>query len=349
MKGLLIILVVLGHVITTLDNRNIFNHAVMGVIYMFHMPLFILISGYLTKAPDQQSPREMWQSTLNVFITLVVFHLLSGLLSSTASTVAWVWASTDASSSVPMSGSSWVQYFGVHLLKALKFFPYGVLWYLLSLIYWRVMLYYTPKALLNSPLVYLGIALVVSILCGLTHLGEFLSLQRTLNFYVFFLLGYYYKQGFLNNRWWHANALHGVASIVLLPLIFWLYPHCGNVMNGADHYSLNGIPQKVIILACSISMSLLVFNLMRDFKWLRPIGKDSLFYYLYHIYLVSIVLETIIMITHWPTSLPFMLLYTALIMGVLLLMSKVRFFRWLMRPIPANQIKRSERQVPLSH
>ena len=47
LKGLLIILVILGHVITTIDNVNIVNHAVMGFIYIFHMPLFILISGYL--------------------------------------------------------------------------------------------------------------------------------------------------------------------------------------------------------------------------------------------------------------------------------------------------------------
>ena len=102
------------------------------------MPLFILISGYLTKAPDRQSPREMWHSILNLFITLVVFHLLSGLLSSTASIVAWVWAGIDENSTQPMSESSWIYYFGARLLKALKSFPFGILWYLMSLIYWRV-------------------------------------------------------------------------------------------------------------------------------------------------------------------------------------------------------------------
>ena len=44
LKGLLIILVLLGHVITSVDNVNFINHAVMGLIYVFHMPLFILIS-----------------------------------------------------------------------------------------------------------------------------------------------------------------------------------------------------------------------------------------------------------------------------------------------------------------
>ena len=53
-KGLLIILVILGHLIIALDNYNVINHSVMGLIYIFHMPLFILISGYLTKHPDSQ-------------------------------------------------------------------------------------------------------------------------------------------------------------------------------------------------------------------------------------------------------------------------------------------------------
>ena len=73
LKGLLIILVVLGHVITTLDNVNIVNHAVMGIIYIFHMPLFILISGYLTKSPEKQTARDMWKGLLNLFVILVIF------------------------------------------------------------------------------------------------------------------------------------------------------------------------------------------------------------------------------------------------------------------------------------
>lgn len=305
LKGLLIILVVIGHVILSLDNINILNHAVMGAIYVFHMPLFILISGYLTKNPDDQTPSKMWKGVLNIFITLVIFQFLSAIR---------------------------VYFYGASFVKAILAFPFGVLWYLLSLIYWRIMLYYTPRWLLKRPLLYLGIAAMVAVLCGLTHLGKSFSFQRTLNFYIFFLMGYYYRQGLLNMRWWHNNILHGALTVVLLPLIFWLYPHCGNVMNGADHYNLAGIPQKILILTCSISTSLLVFNLVKDFKWLRPIGQDSLFYYLYHIFLISGVLEPLAKLYSWPTSLPFVLLYTAVIMAVLLVMSKIPLFKWLMHP-----------------
>ena len=70
LKGLLIILVIMGHVITSLDNANRVNHAVMGLIYIFHMPLFILISGYLTRTPQQQRPKEMWQGIARIALPL---------------------------------------------------------------------------------------------------------------------------------------------------------------------------------------------------------------------------------------------------------------------------------------
>ena len=305
LKGLLIILVVLGHVIICLDNINRINHAVMGVIYIFHMPLFTLLSGFFTKHPDQQTPIDMWRGVLKIFITLMVFHLLSAL---------------------------WVLSLGLDFVEALLLFPYGVLWYLFSLICWRIVLYYTPKALLDKPALCLGIALTVSIASGLTHLGNFLAIQRTLNFYLFFLLGYYYRQGMVPVKWWNNNILHGATVILLLPLLFWLFPHCGNIMNGADYYGLQGIPQKCLILICSVAMSLLVFNIMPASRCLNFIGRNTLFYYIYHAFFVDI----LFIINAWhfklPASLPFILIYTAIIMLILWGMSKVKFFRWLVHP-----------------
>lgn len=316
LKGVLIVLVILGHIITTLDNVNTLNHAVMGVIYVFHMPLFILISGYLTRNPAQQSARDMWRGVANVFIILVIFHLLSWLM---------------------------VYLFQGNVREAINYFPYGVLWYLLSLIYWRIMLYYTPRAILDRPALHLGIALVLSVLCGLTHLGNAFSIQRTLNFYIFFLLGYYYRQGMLPTRWWHNNVLHGLVAVVTLPLLLWLFPHCGNLLNGADHYAWTEIPQKLLILACSISMSLLVFNLTPDIPPMRQIGRDSLFYYVYHYFIFDVSFAPTIRGYQWPLTLPYLLLYCAITMAVLILLSKNRVFRSLAQPM----IKRRDKSPAL--
>ena len=212
-------------------------------------------------------------------------------------------------------------------------FPYGILWYLMCLIYWRIMLYYTPKWLLNRPALNLAIALLISILCGLSHLYNFFAIQRGLNFYFFFLLGYYFKQGVVNTKWWNFNVLHIAVAVILLPIIFWLFPRCGYIMNGADHYTLVDIPQKVMILSCSLAMCLLVFNKMPEVKMLTHIGKDSLFYYLYHIHIIRLCLGPLLREYSMPRTLPFVILYTLAILGIVYLMSKIKFFRWLLQPI----------------
>ena len=53
LKGIAIILVVLGHCIqfgsgsSFLDSKSFFDNTIFKIIYSFHMPLFMLISGYL--------------------------------------------------------------------------------------------------------------------------------------------------------------------------------------------------------------------------------------------------------------------------------------------------------------
>ena len=215
-------------------------------------------------------------------------------------------------------------------------FPFDILWYLLSLIYWRVVVYYTPRVILNKPVLHLSIALAISVLSGLTHLGNFLSIQRALNFYLFFLLGYYYRHGAIGQAWWKCNKLHGLAVVVLLPLIFWLYPHCGNFMNGADHYDLADIPQKILILACSVAMSLLVFNLTRSHRLLSRIGRDSLFFFLYHRYIITAVIVAWATHSGWSTSLPLVILYTAVVVGILWVMSLIKILRWPVYPAIAK-------------
>ena len=94
---------------------------------------------------------------------------------------------------------------------------------------------------------------------------------------------------------------------------------------------MSGMVEKSLILICSTAVSLLVFNLVKDFKWLRDFGKNSMFHYLYHIFLVSI-LAVLLTEYNIPTSLPYILLYTAIIVVLLSLFSRVKVLRWLTGP-----------------
>lgn len=47
LKGLLIVLVVLGHAIQQVLGSGCFSNHLWNIIYSFHMPTFMAVSGYL--------------------------------------------------------------------------------------------------------------------------------------------------------------------------------------------------------------------------------------------------------------------------------------------------------------
>ena len=305
LKGLMIILVILGHLITTIDNINVINHAVMGGIYVFHMPLFIFISGYLTRDPREQSASRMWHSVKNIAIVLLIFQVIR------------------CSVNIAMGGNP---------IATLKAFPYGELWYLLCLIFWRVLFYYTPTRLIDKPALHIGLALLAAIFVGLIPLNNVLALSRGINFYVFFLLGFYSKQGKLKSPLWRNNYVQIAVAAVLLPAIFILFPRCGNMLNGADPYGLKDIPQKVMILLCSVSMLLLVFRYVRENRFFAHVGRDSLFFYLYHYLVIRLIVIPVMEYFNLGTSMPWILLYLAAVIAILWLLSKVKPLMWLTKP-----------------
>ena len=53
LKGLLIILVVLGHAIQEVLGGKCFDNHLWNIIYSFHMPAFMAVSGYLNFRPRE--------------------------------------------------------------------------------------------------------------------------------------------------------------------------------------------------------------------------------------------------------------------------------------------------------
>jgi hypothetical protein len=62
-------------------------------------------------------------------------------------------------------------------------------------------------------------------------------------------------------------------------------PNCGRVMNGAEEYGLRDVPEKLIVLACSISISVIgvsiieksreYFRYLRLPSWTETIGASQ--------------------------------------------------------------------------
>ena len=66
LKGVLILLVVLGHCIQCTD-LDFDHNAVFRYIYSFHMPLFMCVSGFVSYKPDIK-----WQTVQKRFRQLII-------------------------------------------------------------------------------------------------------------------------------------------------------------------------------------------------------------------------------------------------------------------------------------
>lgn len=252
--------------------------------------------------------KAFWKSALNIVIPLVIFHLVSVICLVVYS-----------------------QPIGMDMLIT----PYWTLWYLLSLFFWRLILQYSPARLIKSPVMYIFVAVVLSLLSGLIPHGRCLSITRTLSYYPFFLIGYYMKNGILPSKLRPRSVVLIVFGTLLCLLAYLgVYPEKMDLLlRGADRYGVDLIPAKLCILGISYIMSMFVFNLIKEQKILSLIGKDSLLYYLYHGLIIKFILVPLVLFCNLPLSIPFLLLYAACCIVFIWLLVRLRLFRWFANPL----------------
>ena len=311
-KGFLIILVILGHIIGTCG-KGVVCENVWQIIYVFHMPLFILISGYLTSIKDDN--KSFRKSLSRIVAPLLLFQLLFVGIA--------------------------VLVFGNGFSSSYLVTPYWTLWYLLSLIFWRTMIQFTPKKLLAKPFLYTIVAVVVAIFCGLMYHGRIMSIQRTFSFFPFFLFGYYMKSGIYKSKLWPGYISCAIFLATSLLIIYKIpsvigYENSRLMLRGADHYTISQVPIKIYYLLLSFIVSISVFNLVPQNKVLSVLGKDSLFYYLYHGMIIKFVLQPLVHYFNLPCRFPYMLVYLAGTIGVIFIMKRMKPFQWLISPTVLN-------------
>ena len=159
-KYLLIVLVVVGHFIEPSRYSNPISCCLYCVIYSFHMPLFIMISGYLFK---QRKFTEEIKKCVPFLEVCLLCHI----------------------------GFLFIQQ-GLNIsIKKILFFG-DPAWYILSLIYWRIGTNILLKRFKIKHILAIAILLDLISFCVIKY-GSFLALARTISFYPFFLLGYCLK------------------------------------------------------------------------------------------------------------------------------------------------------------
>lgn len=166
-KFILIFLVVFGHVISPLKGKDDVLFTLYTIIFLFHMPAFILISGYFAKGFRKRG--YLLNSVKKLLIPYLIFQVMYSLF--------YYWNGQE------------------HTLNFDLFHPHWTLWFLLSTFCWNVFLYLFAK------LRWYGFALSILLGIGVGYIdqvGSFLSISRTFVFFPYFLLGFLMKPEQLN-------------------------------------------------------------------------------------------------------------------------------------------------------
>ena len=262
-KAILIYLVVLGHLLSGYLKENQYLDTLFLVIYLFHMPTFILISGHFSRKIKNIADIKKIGKTL--LLPYVIFQILYTLY--------------------------YNNIFGDGV--EIEFFePRYALWFLLSMIMWKIMLW-----IFSSHKGMILVSVVVSLLVGyFSEVNEWLSLSRTFFFFPFFLIGYYLnRENFvkMKNKW---NI--GIASTLAGAIVLFVYLY-GDI--GWQEWFLGREPYEDIrygILESRVLSRLFIYVLMmvstyifltlvpKGKQWYTNIGGKTLCVYLLHLFTV---------------------------------------------------------------
>lgn len=265
-KFILIFLVVFGHLLRSYieDYEKILT--LYNVIYTFHMPAFIVISGYFAKGIYKSG--YIGKIAKKLIIPYMLFQLIYSIF-----------------------------YYFLYQKKALHvdpFDPHWALWFLLSLFCWNLLLLFFAKYKAN---VSITVALLIGLFIGyIDWINNYLSLSRTFVFLPLFLLGYYLrKEHFYSLIKPHVKILAFlICTIVFFGFYFnpsinyeWLLG--SKPYSELDVYSFSAVLTRLGFYILSLIMVFSFFSFVPKGQYFfTRLGKNTLYVYLLHGFFVRI-------------------------------------------------------------
>lgn len=310
-KFLLIILLVFGHLPLTDDA----GRATIRWVFSFHMPLFVFISGYFTRITDTN---KYWQGVLKFAETYVVFSFIQLLIPTLL---------------------------GKHIGFSALIHPRWTLWYLLSLIWWRIMLYYIPSSIRNNHKLLIAASVVLCLAAGWVPLNSQLSFQRTFAFLPFFTMGYVAGA----NKLKIEKQMPVLAALFALALAWCVLYFTGvkpyflgreNYMSLTHYLPVINFAWRAVwlVVATVMSYCFLCIVPQKEYRWTH-FGELTLFIYLYHA-IILLGRHQIVAVLNLPTTFLSGILYTVIVLLIIWLLSKFRIFHWLLNPISSLMRKK---------
>ncbi|HDS3387575.1 TPA: acyltransferase family protein [Proteus mirabilis] len=286
-KGVLIFLVVFGHFLESMIGwKGNNSSALLHVIYSFHMPFFILISGYFFSVNNFN---KKFLGVLFVYIIYQTIYTLPAIINGTLS----------------------YRYF---------YEPNWIMWFLMSTLFWMSI----TKFIKNITLPVIIVSIICSLLVSMCHIdGHILSYMRTIVFYPFFIIGLYLKQRNIGVD--SVSRLRVIPLILIFILftsiflyfdvdkwvLFGLYSY-----NDAGYTDVEGVLLRSLVFSYSALIIILLSRIIKESNILSYIGERSLSIYLTH-GIIVIVLNKFIHLNDSVTSVILVLLLSIAVTFVL--------------------------------
>ncbi|MEW2398760.1 acyltransferase family protein [Streptomyces sp. NPDC046862] len=264
-KYLAIVFVAMGHAWEPLRGDSRAAAALYIAVYTFHMPAFIVISGYFSRSFDA-SPVRVRRLVTGIAVPYVIFEVAYSLFKK--------WADDDPG----------------HPISLLD--PWYLTWFLGALFIWRLS---TPlwKAV-RWPL---PLALAIAALASVSpDIGDDLDLQRVLQFLPFFVLGLCLRaEHFQLVRRREVRLLSVPVFAGALAVAYWVAPQ----MNAAWFYRRDsaqelaapgwtGAVMTLALFGCSVVLVACFFAWVpRRRMWFTALGAGTLYGYLLHGFLAK--------------------------------------------------------------
>lgn len=274
-RGFLIILVVLGH---SISGPYYDLNSGIDYIYLFHMPAFFILSGYLYKDRDESIFKLLFKRAKRLLIPYISYLILINIPIIINNYI-------DTKDIANLYRNIIFTLLGGQFLNQYS----GVLWFLTCLFFTEAFFIISNRLFKND---YLRIISVV-FLYTLAHIEAWffsggklpLALDISLITITYFAIGFYFKKLLINRK---VAIISFIISIVTLFLIKIGYINFGLELWG-HHYT-----NYILDLIIPASISLMIFNLcsyLEKSKILEELGKNTITIMCLHISLNRLIMS----------------------------------------------------------
>jgi fucose 4-O-acetylase-like acetyltransferase len=260
-KFALIVLVVVGHTWTLLPKTTADNW-LYDFLYAWHVPAFVLVTGYLSRGFDWTDARIG-----NLFRTVVVPYVI-----------------------FEAALAGFRIYVGHEHLEDIWADPHWPMWYLSALFFWRMLTPVFKRIPLAVP-----VAVAISLGAGIGA-GDTFDLARVLGLLPFFVIGLSLRKehfDLLHRRWVRVTGLAVLACIFVaarftdqLISTEWLYYRARyDELHQGD---LQAMVIRLALIVIGVLGALAFLSLVPARRtWFTPLGAATLVVYLFHGFVVK--------------------------------------------------------------